>query len=68
MRPNVERQFGPWDEAFQREAFTSSTDPTSHEIVELDREPVGCQWVRSHPGAPNKAMRSDDESLASSLR
>ena len=51
MRPNVERQFGPWDEAFQRELFESSTDPTSHEIIELDHEPIGCQWVRCDPDA-----------------
>ena len=51
MRPNVERQFGPWDEAFQRELFESSTDAASQEIIELDHEPIGCQWVRSHPDA-----------------
>ena len=51
MRPNVERQFGPWDESFQRELFESSTNPTSQEIIELDHEPIGCQWVRCHPDA-----------------
>jgi GNAT superfamily N-acetyltransferase len=51
MRPNVERQFGPWNEAFQRELFDSSTDPASHEIIELDHEPIGCQWVRCHSDA-----------------
>ena len=46
MRPNVERQFGAWDEAFQRELFEKSTDPLVHEIIELDHEPsaaVLCQ-------------------------
>ncbi len=43
MRPNVERQFGPWDETFQRGLFESSTEPTSHEIIEIDHEPIGCQ-------------------------
>jgi GNAT superfamily N-acetyltransferase len=51
MRPNVVRQFGPWDESFQREMFESSTDPTLHEIIELDRKPIGSQWVRVHPDA-----------------
>ena len=51
MRPNVERQFGPWNESFQRERFEPSTDPTSHEIIELDHVAIGCQWVRSHPDA-----------------
>ncbi len=51
MRPSVERQFGPWDDRFQRELFESSTDPTSHEIIELGGTPIGCQWVRSDPDA-----------------
>jgi len=51
MRPNVERQFGAWDEAFQRELFEKNTDPLLHEIIELNREPVGCQWVRALPEA-----------------
>lgn len=51
MRPNVEREFGPWDETFQRDLFELNTDPTSHEIIELDHEPIGCQWVRQHPDA-----------------
>ena len=51
MRPNVERQFGPWDETFQLERFAASTDPTLHEIIEFDREPVGCQLVLTHPAA-----------------
>ena len=51
MRPNVERQFGPWDEKFQRELFDESTKPEVHEIIDFDREPIGCQWVRALPDA-----------------
>jgi GNAT superfamily N-acetyltransferase len=48
MRPHVERVYGPWDDALQREQM-KSTDPTTHDIVELEGEPVGCQWIREHP-------------------
>jgi ribosomal protein S18 acetylase RimI-like enzyme len=51
MRPHVERAFGPWDEEAQRRRFYQSTDPATHDIVELDGRPVGCQWIRQHPGA-----------------
>ncbi len=48
MRPSVERQFGAWDESFQRELFDSSTDPSAHDIIESgDGRRIGCQWVRS---------------------
>jgi len=49
MRPNVERQFGAWDEAFQRELFEANTDPTLQEIIEFASGPIGCQWVRTQP-------------------
>lgn len=48
MRPHVERTWGVWDEAFQRERFERSTDPATHQLIELDGAPVGCQWVRYH--------------------
>jgi GNAT superfamily N-acetyltransferase len=48
MRPHVERTWGAWDEADQRRRFDETTDPTTHEIVLLGDEPVGCQWVREH--------------------
>jgi GNAT superfamily N-acetyltransferase len=51
MRPHVERAWGAWDEAFQRERFERSTEPATHQVIELDGDPVGCQWVRSHPDA-----------------
>lgn len=52
MRPNVERQFGPWDEAFQRQLFEENTDTSSQEIIELDQQPIGCQWVRWDADGP----------------
>lgn len=51
MRPHVERAWGAWDEADQRRRFDDSTDPRAHEIVLLDDEPIGCQWVREHDDA-----------------
>ncbi len=51
MRPSVERQFGPWDEKFQRELFESNTDASAHDIIEVDGTPAGCQWVRKHANA-----------------
>jgi ribosomal protein S18 acetylase RimI-like enzyme len=51
MRPHVERTWGRWDEAFQRERFERSTDPTAQQIIELDGVAVGSQWVRHHPDA-----------------
>lgn len=51
MKPNIERQFGVFDEAFQRSLFESNTDPTLQEIVEVDGGPIGCQWVRVQPAA-----------------
>lgn len=50
MRPHVERVYGAWDDAEQRARLEASTDPATHEIVELAGEPIGCQWVREHPG------------------
>lgn len=51
MRPHVERAWGAWDEADQRRRFYDTTDARTHEIVLLDDEPVGCQWVREHDDA-----------------
>ena len=51
MGPHVERTYGAWDEASQRKRFDASTDPTSHDIIEFEDRPIGCQWVRSHPDA-----------------
>jgi ribosomal protein S18 acetylase RimI-like enzyme len=48
MRPHVERTFGAWDAAAQRARLLETTLPETHEIVELDGEPVGCRWVRPH--------------------
>ena len=51
MGSNVQREFEAWDEAFQRELFEASTKPKAHEIIEFDRKPFGCQWVRALPEA-----------------
>jgi len=48
MRPHVERVYGVWDEKAQHRPLH---DPASHDIIELDGEAVGCQWVRRHPDA-----------------
>ncbi len=51
MRPHIERTWGSWNEDDQRRRFYESTDPATHEIIEVSGEPVGCQWVRQQPGA-----------------
>ncbi len=51
MRPHIERTWGAWDEADQRRRLLETTRPESHEIVEVDGEPIGCRWVRAHPDA-----------------
>ena len=51
MRPHVEQAFGRWDDDAQRERFSATTDPATHEIVQVAGEPVGCLWVREHPDA-----------------
>jgi ribosomal protein S18 acetylase RimI-like enzyme len=51
MRPHVERVLGVWDEVSRRERFDQSTEPLTHEVVEVEGEPVGCQWIRRHPDA-----------------
>ena len=49
MRPHIERTWGAWDDAEQRRRLLETTRPESHEIIELDAEPIGCRWVRAHP-------------------
>ncbi len=49
MRPHVERVFGPWHDEEQRRRLYESTDPATHEIIEIGGKPVGCQWIREHP-------------------
>lgn len=51
MRPHIERVYGAWDEEERRKRFHAKTDPASHDIIELDGERVGCQWVRREPDA-----------------
>lgn len=51
MRPHIERTFGTWNGAEQRARLLETTRPETHEIVELDGEPVGCLWVRPHADA-----------------
>lgn len=48
-RDIVERQFGPWDEAFQRALFTRRWNPTRAQIVLVDGEPVGFLNVENRP-------------------
>ena len=40
-REVVERQFGPWNEEFQRSLFKTRWSPTTSEIVLVDGEAVG---------------------------
>jgi len=45
LGPYVVQTFGPWDEQWQRDYFRRTTNPTTHEILELNGEPVGCLLV-----------------------
>ncbi len=47
MRPNVEMQFGPWDERFQRALFEENTRIAEQQIIECDGIAVGGQCVQS---------------------
>ena len=49
MRPHVERVFGPWHDDEQRRRLYETTDPATHQIIEVGGKPVGCQWIREHP-------------------
>jgi GNAT superfamily N-acetyltransferase len=50
MRPHIEAQWGVWDEQQQRERIFKSTRPETHRIIEAESKPVGCYWIREHPG------------------
>jgi ribosomal protein S18 acetylase RimI-like enzyme len=51
MHPHIVRVYGAWDEQAAKAKFHAKSDPASHDVVELDGEPVGCRWVRRHPDA-----------------
>ncbi len=41
----VEATFGAWKEEEQRERFFATTDPETHQVVELAGRPIGCLKV-----------------------
>ncbi|MBX3735177.1 MAG: GNAT family N-acetyltransferase [Candidatus Didemnitutus sp.] len=45
-QPVVERQFGPWDEAFQRRLFAERWKPEFSRLILVDDQPVGLLAVR----------------------
>lgn len=47
LGPYVVETYGPWDEAAQCERFLRETLVETHEVVELDGEPVGCLCTSS---------------------
>ena len=49
MRVIVERTYGEWNADWQKTNFYKTTNPSTHEVIELSGEAVGCQWVRRHP-------------------
>jgi GNAT superfamily N-acetyltransferase len=49
LGPYVVQTYGPWDDAAQRERFFRETILETHEVVELDGEPVGCLCTSSWP-------------------
>lgn len=51
LGPYVVQTYGPWNDAERRERFFRETKVETHEIVELDGEPVGCLCTSSSPDA-----------------
>ena len=49
LGPYVVQTYGPWDEAERRDRFFRETNLETHEVVELDGEPVGCLCTSSSP-------------------
>jgi len=45
LGPHVIATYGPWDEDWQRKNFSRTTDPRSHEIIEVSARPAGCLFV-----------------------
>jgi GNAT superfamily N-acetyltransferase len=45
----VEQTFGPWQDEEQRARFFGSTDPATHQVIELGGEAIGCLDVRWLP-------------------
>jgi len=46
LGPYVIATYGVWDERWQRDHFTRTTDPEAHEILEIAGSPVGCVLVQ----------------------
>ena len=51
MHPHIVRVYGAWDEEAAKAKFHAKTNPATHDIIELDGEPIGCRWLRPQPGA-----------------
>lgn len=49
LGPYVEQTFGPWKDEEQRARFFESTDPATHQVIELGGQPIGCLDVRWLP-------------------
>ncbi len=49
LGPHIEATYGRWDEAWQREYFLKTTDPSKHEILESNGEAIGCLLVEERP-------------------
>jgi len=49
LKEHVIRNFGVWDEEFQRRTFYESTDPASHVLFYDDARPVGFWSVVRNP-------------------
>ena len=47
-RDIVKRQFGPWDEAFQRGVFATRWNPKISSLVFIDGTPVGMVAITQH--------------------
>jgi ribosomal protein S18 acetylase RimI-like enzyme len=47
LRMYVEPTFGPWNDEFQWQLFSDTTDPTTHEVFLQDRVPIGF-WSVTH--------------------
>ena len=48
LGPYVEQTYGAWHEAEQHARFLAGTQPETHQVVELDGQPIGCldvEWL-----------------------
>lgn len=49
MQAYVELTWGCWDDNHQRALIYDSIDPSTHQIIQLDGQDIGCLAIERHP-------------------